>query len=130
PGVAPSAALAPPGDQRARLLRAVAGTVVVRPAEALRQHRLAAAGFAADGARSRRTPATPAQTCPETAREIAGVDGGLQRALDALRDDLAQLGPDLLAEALHPFPHAGSSASACHRGSDRYRKSIKNRAPT
>src|SRR5919201_4266651 len=111
--IAPSAPLAAPGNQRPRLLRAIARPIVMRAAEALRQHRLAAARLAADGARAGRTPAAPAaQASAEAAGEIGHGDGALQRALDALRDDLAQLGPNLLAEALYPFPHAGASASA------------------
>src|SRR5437870_5573381 len=120
-GTAPAAPLASARHQRARLLRPIARPVVVRAAEALREHRLAAAGLAADGARagSNPPPAPGAQARPEAARQIADVDGALQRALDALRDDLPELGADLLAQTLHPLSHAGSSACACHRDSVR-----------
>src|SRR5882724_386483 len=117
---APPTALAPAGHQRPGFLRPVPRAVVVRAAETLREHRLPAAGLAADGARAGKpAPAAAAQSRAQPAREIGHVDGRLQRALNALRDDLSQLATDLLAEVLDPFPHAGASAYACHRISDR-----------
>src|SRR6266478_3671499 len=118
---APPTALAPAGHQRPGLLRPVPRAVVVRAAEPLRKHRLPATGLAADGARAGglAPAAAAAQSRAQAAREIGHVDGRLQRALNALRDDLSQLATDLLAEVLDPFPHTGAPAYACHRISDR-----------
>src|SRR5581483_11502551 len=60
---------------------------------------------------------------------LPDVDRSLQRALDAPGDDLSQLGPDLLAKALHPVPHSGPSASARHPSLRSIRKFDKNSPP-
>src|SRR5207237_6155349 len=79
---------------------------------------IGATRLAAQRLLTRRAPAAPAAAA-HAPGDVAHVDRREQRAVHAVGDDAAELGAELLAEALHPFTHASiwRRCSARHRPS-------------